>query len=74
MHGYEILHGGDLNENGNCKEGSLVMHGYTFLHVGDLNENHNFRIGKLIIHGCTILQGAILTDMNILKQNKQLAV
>ena len=46
MHGYEILHGGDLNENGNCKEGSLVMHGYTFLHGSELNEDIIIRGGN----------------------------
>ena len=30
MHGYKILDGGDLNENGNAKKGKLVMHGYKF--------------------------------------------
>ena len=28
MHGYTILNGGDLDENGNSKEWKLVMHGY----------------------------------------------
>ena len=42
MHGYTILHGCDLNEIGNFREGKLVMHGYTILYGCDLDENANF--------------------------------
>ena len=35
MVGYKILHGGDLNENGNFRHGKLVIHGYRILHGGD---------------------------------------
>ena len=41
MHGYKDLHGGDLNENGNSKNGKLVMHGYTFLYGDDVYANGN---------------------------------
>ena len=30
MHGYKCLHGGDLNENGNFKDGKLVLMVTTF--------------------------------------------
>ena len=50
MHGYNFLHGYDLNENGNFNENKLVMHGYKTLHRGDLNENGNCKDGKLVMH------------------------
>ena len=49
MHGYNILYGGDLNENGNFDEGKLIMHGYTILHGGDLNETEHFKEGQLFM-------------------------
>ena len=41
MHGYTILNGGDLDENGDSEEGKPIMHGYNILYEGDLNENNN---------------------------------
>ena len=41
MHGYNIVHGGDLNENDNLTW-KLVIHGY-MLHGDDLNKFGNFR-------------------------------
>ena len=46
MH-YQHLHGGDLNENGNFKDGKLVLHDQ-ILHVGDLNENKDFKDPKML--------------------------
>ena len=43
MHGYIILHGGDLNENGNFRNGNLIIHGYIILHGGDLNGHEHFK-------------------------------
>ena len=51
MHGYTILNGGDLDENGDSEEGKPIMHGYITSHGGDLNENKHFKMRKLIIHG-----------------------
>ena len=51
MHGFKISHCGDLNENGNFKEGILVMQGYKQLHGRDLNENDNFEDRQLVLQG-----------------------
>ena len=32
MLGYKILHGDDLDENGNFRNGKLIIHGYIILH------------------------------------------
>ena len=48
MRSCTIMHGGDLNENGDCKDGKLVMHAYNFLCGGD---TCNFKDGKLVMHG-----------------------
>ena len=48
MLGYKILHGGDLNENGNFRHGKLIIHGYIILHGGDLKRNE--KIQRQIIH------------------------
>ena len=41
-------HGGDLNENGNFRNGKLIIHGHTILHRGDLNGNEHLK--TKIIH------------------------
>ena len=38
MFGYTILHGGDLNENDNSRNGKLIIHGYIILHGAILTE------------------------------------
>ena len=43
LHGYKILHGGDLNKNGNSSLRKLLMHGYTFSIGGDIHGNETFR-------------------------------
>ena len=35
--------GGDLNENGNFRNGNLIIHGYIILHGGDLNGHEHFK-------------------------------
>ena len=58
--------GGELNENGNFKEGELVMHGYSLCGGrSDLNENGNFNERKLVMHGYKILYGGELNENGI---------
>ena len=40
---YNILHGGDLNENGNFTNRKLTIHGNIILHGGYFNENAFFQ-------------------------------
>ena len=47
------------------------MHGCITSHGGDLNENDNFKKWTLFIHGYTNLHGAILTNLKIIKRDKQ---
>ena len=47
MHGYKVLHGGDLNKNCNFNLRKIVMHGHTILIWGDINGNEHFRKEKL---------------------------
>ena len=72
MHGYKILYGDDLNENGNFDDGKLVMHGYKILYEGELNENGNSEDEKLVMHGYkNPCMGAISTNMAILTTGNQ---
>ena len=43
MDGYRTSHGGDLNENDNFKDWTLIIHSYKNLHPGDLNKNENYK-------------------------------
>ena len=47
MHGYNILYGGDLNENDNFVLGKLIMRGYNKFYGGDLYDNEIFKAGKI---------------------------
>ena len=43
MLGYKILHGDDLNDNDNFRNGKLMIHGCRILHGGDLNGNGHYK-------------------------------
>ena len=40
---YKCLHGTDLNENSNFRNGKLIIHGFIILHGGDLNAHEQFK-------------------------------
>ena len=44
MLGYKRLHGRDLNEHDNFRNGKLIIHGYRMFAWGDLNGNEHFKI------------------------------
>ena len=41
--GYNILHGGDLNEKGNFRNEKLIIHGYIILHGAILTDMNIFK-------------------------------
>ena len=43
MLGYKRLHGRDLNEHDNFRNGKLIIHGYRMFAWGDLNGNEHFK-------------------------------
>ena len=47
MIGFKKFAWGDLNENGNFRNGNLIIHGYIILHGGDLNGHEH--LTKLFI-------------------------
>ena len=60
MHGYTILNGGDLDENGNSKEGKLVMRDQKNCTKTVLTKMA-IKEGKPIMHGYITSHG---TDLN----------
>ena len=71
MHGYTILNGGDLDENGNSKERKLVMHGQKNCIKAILTKISNLRQkGNSLMHGYRISHGGDLNDNDNLKEWK----
>ena len=65
MHGYTILNWGDLDENGNSKEGTLVMHGQKKCIKAILTKMAIFKKGYQSRMVTELRMGAILMKINI---------
>ena len=67
MHGYTILNGGDLDENGNSKEGKLVMRDQKNCTKTVLTKMA-IKEGKPIMHGYITSHGGDLNEMTFFGQ------